>query len=156
MLYAMSSARGRVTRGRYTVKNEVTTIWKGDMAFEAEVNGHKVFMDAAQADGGKDGGARPKALLLAALSGCSGMDVASILRKMREPCSWFAMRAEAETGDEHPKKYTHLKLVYQFKKSDNLNPDNVRKACRLSQEKYCGVSAMLRDSAPVEWEIEYI
>ena len=138
------------------MKSEVTTTWGGDMAFEAIVNGHKVAMDSSVAEGGKDSGARPKALLLAALSGCSGMDVVSILRKMREPCTWFAMKAEAESGEEHPKKYVAIKLVYQFRKSDNLNPDNVRKACTLSQEKYCGVSAMLKDTAPLAWEIEYI
>lgn len=138
------------------MKSEVRTIWTGDMAFEAEVNGHKIPMDVAAVDGGKDSGARPKALLLAALSGCSGMDVVSILKKMREPCTWFAMRAEAETREEHPKKYTQITLVYQFRKSDNLNPANVRKACELSQDKYCGVSAMLKDSAPLAWEIEYI
>ncbi len=138
------------------MKSEVTATWTGDMAFEADVNGHRIVMDAAATEGGKDSGARPKALLLAALTGCSGMDVVSILRKMREPCSWFAMRAEAESREEHPKKYISIKLVYQFKQSDKLNPDNVRKACTLSQEKYCGVSAMLRDTAPLAWEIEYI
>ena len=138
------------------MRNEVTTVWSGDMAFEAEVNGHKVVMDSSSTEGGKDSGARPKALLLAALTGCSGMDVVSILRKMREPCTWFAMKAEAESREEHPKKYVDIKLVYQFRKSDNLNPDNVRKACTLSQEKYCGVSAMLKDTAPLAWEIEYI
>ena len=138
------------------MKSDVTTVWTGDMAFEADVNGHRIVMDAAAPEGGKDSGARPKALLLAALTGCSGMDVVSILRKMREPCTWFAMKAEAESGAEHPKKYVAIKLVYQFRKSDNLNPDNVRKACTLSQEKYCGVSAMLKDTAPLTWDIEYI
>jgi len=138
------------------VKNEVTTLWTGDMSFEAEVNGHKLRMDANAESGGKDTGPRPKPLLLAALSGCSGMDVVSILKKMREPCTWFALKAEADSVLEHPQKYKSFKLVYQFRKSDGLNPENVRKACELSQEKYCGVSAMLRDSAPVIWEIEYI
>jgi len=138
------------------MKSEVTTTWTGDMAFEADVNGHKIVMDATALEGGKDSGARPKTLLLAALSGCSGMDVVSILRKMREPCTWFAMKAEAESREEHPKKYVAIRLVYQFRKSDNLNPDNVRKACTLSQEKYCGVSAMLKDTAPLAWDIEYI
>ncbi|MFZ3109227.1 MAG: OsmC family protein [Rectinemataceae bacterium] len=138
------------------MKSEVTTAWGGDMAFEAEVSGHKVVMDASMAEGGKDTGARPKALLLAALTGCTGMDVVSILKKMREPCTWFSMKAEAEIREEHPKKYTAIKLVYQFRKSDNLNPDNVKKACTLSQEKYCGVSAMLKDTAPLVWDIEYI
>jgi putative redox protein len=138
------------------VKNEVNTLWTGDMSFEAEVSGHKLRMDANAEAGGRDNGPRPKPLLLAALSGCTGMDVISILKKMREPCTWFAMKAEAESFEEHPKKYKSFRLVYQFRKSDMLNPENVRKACELSQEKYCGVSAMLRDTAPVVWDIEYI
>jgi putative redox protein len=138
------------------VNNIVSTLWTGDMSFEAEVNGHKVPMDAPAEAGGKDGGPRPKPLLLAALTGCSGMDVVSILKKMREPCTWFAMKAEAESAEEHPKKYTSIRLVYQFKKSDDLNRENVLKACQLSQDKYCGVSAMLKDSAPLAWEIEYV
>ncbi|HEY9053555.1 MAG TPA: OsmC family protein [Rectinemataceae bacterium] len=138
------------------MKNSVKTEWKGSMAFEADVNGHALLLDADEQAGGSDAGPRPKTLLLAALSGCTGMDVVSILKKMREPVSWFSMVAEAETGEEHPKKYTSIRLVYQFKKSDKLNPDNVRKACQLSQEKYCGVSAMLKDTAPLSWEIEYL
>ena len=70
----------------------MTTTWKGDMAFEADLEGHKVLMDAAKDNGGQDSGPRPKPLLLAALTGCSGMDVASILKKMREPLSWFQLR----------------------------------------------------------------
>lgn len=138
------------------MKSEVTTRWLGNMAFEAEVGGHKLLMDAAEEAGGEDRGARPKPLLLAALTGCSGMDVVSILKKMREPCTWFSMRVEGEASEEHPKKYLKIKLVYQFKKADGLNPDNVRRACQLSQDKYCGVSANLKDSADLAWDIEYL
>jgi len=138
------------------MRSEVTTAWKGDMQFAAQVSGHEVVMDASETDGGHDTGARPKPLLLAALSGCSGMDVVSILKKMREPVTWFEMKVSAESGEQNPKKYTSITIVYQFRKSDGLNPDNVLKACSLSQEKYCGVSAMLKDSAPVDWRIEYL
>lgn len=130
------------------------TTWKGDMAFEADLEGQKVLMDASKDSGGQDSGPRPKPLLLAALTGCSGMDVISILKKMREPCTWFELKVDAESSQDHPKRYTTIKLTYQFKKSDNLNPGNVEKACQLSQEKYCGVNAMLRDAAVVEWAIE--
>lgn len=138
------------------MKSTVTTSWKGDMTFESVVNGHSLVMDLAKEDGGSDLGPRPKPLLLAGLSGCSGLDVVSILKKMREPCTWFEMVAEAETGTEHPRVYTSIKLVYRFRKSDNLNHENVRKACALSQDKYCGVSAMLKAGAPLEWDIEYV
>ncbi len=136
--------------------HEISCAWKGDMAFEAEVNGHSVPMDAAEDFGGKDSGPRPKPLLLAALAGCSGMDVVSILKKMREPVSWFNIRVRAEQSDGQPKTYTGIVIVYEFKASDGLKDENVRKAVELSQEKYCGVSAMLRQAADVSYEIAYL
>ncbi|NLJ45826.1 MAG: OsmC family protein [Treponema sp.] len=137
------------------MKHEISCAWAGDMAFEAEVSGHKVRLDADEAVGGKDTGPRPKPLLLAALAGCSGMDVISILKKMREPITWFDMRVSGELTEEHPKYYSSIKITYLFKASDKLKDENVRKAVTLSQEKYCGVSALLKKAIPVEWEIVY-
>ena len=136
--------------------HEISCAWKGDMAFTAEVNGHKIVLDADEAFGGKDEGPRPKPLLLASLAGCSGMDVVSILRKMREPVSWFNVRVQGELSDEHPKMYTAVKLFYEFKASDGLKDENVKKAIDLSQERYCGVSALLKKAVPVEYEVVYL
>jgi putative redox protein len=138
------------------MRNEVNCLWTGDMAFDAEVGGHTVRMDAGEADGGRDGGARPKPLVLAALGGCTGMDVVSLLRKMRQPLTWFNVKVEADGADEHPKRYTKFKVVYQFKASDGLDDGKVRKAVELSQDGYCGVSATLRPAGPVDWEIAYL
>ncbi|MBL8967823.1 MAG: OsmC family protein [Spirochaetaceae bacterium] len=138
------------------MKHEIACAWTGGMAFEAEVNGHRVMMDADAEFGGADSGPRPKPLLLAALAGCSGMDVVSLLRKMREPLSWFDMRVEGELSEEHPKRYTEMTIVYRFKSADGLDPEKVEKAVALSQEKYCGVSATLRDSVRLAWRVEYL
>ena len=138
------------------MKKEISCAWAGGMAFEAEVYGHKVRLDADAASGGADSGPSPKALVLAALAGCTGMDVVSILAKMREPLTWFDMKLEGEVAEEHPKRYTAFRIVYEFKASDKLNEANVRKAVTLSQEKYCGVSATLAAAGPVEWEIRYL
>ena len=64
-------------------KNTVSTEWKGDMKFEADVTGHKVVMDTTPEFGGHEEGPRPKPLVLASLTGCTGMDVVSILKKMK-------------------------------------------------------------------------
>ena len=138
------------------MKHEIACAWTGGMSFEADVMGHKIAMDADEASGGKDAGARPKPLLLAGLAGCTGMDVVSILEKMREPLSWFNMRVEAEASEEHPKRYLSFAIVYEFKESDGLDKDKVRKAVELSQEKYCGVSATLKAAGPLDWRIEYL
>jgi putative redox protein len=136
--------------------HEVSCAWKGDMGFTAEVNGHQIQLDADEAFGGKDEGPRPKPLILASLAGCSGMDVVSILKKMREPVSWFNMRVQGELSEEHPKMYTSIMIIYEFKAADGLKDENVRKAVDLSQERYCGVSALLRKAIPVEYEIAYL
>jgi putative redox protein len=84
------------------------------------------------------------------------MDVVSILKKMREPVSWFNMKVRGELTEEHPKTYTSISLVYEFKAADGLKDENVRKAIDLSQERYCGVSALLKKAIPVSHEIVYL
>lgn len=138
------------------MKHEIACAWKGGMAFEADILGHVVRMDADAASGGADSGARPKPLLLAALAGCTGMDVVSLLSKMRQPLSFFDLKVEGELTEEHPKRYASMVLVYRFKASDGLDAEKVLKAVTLSQEKYCGVSATLRGSVELSWRIEYL
>lgn len=130
--------------------------WKEGMAFESEISGHKLVMDADESVGGEDNGPRPKPLLLASLAGCSGMDVVSILKKMQQPHTYFNIDVEAELTEEHPKHYSAIKLIYEFKKSDNLDEKKVEKAVTLSQERYCGVSALLKKAITVDYEIRYI
>ncbi len=138
------------------MKHEINCGWAGDMAFEADIMGHRVRMDAGGADGGQDSGARPKPLILASLAGCTGIDVVSILRKMRQPLSWFNMRVEGELSEDQPTRYTAFRIVYEFKASDALDPAKLRQAIELSQEKYCGVTATLRAAGPVDWAIEFV
>jgi len=136
--------------------HDIQCAWTGDMAFNATVNGHSIKLDADAEFGGKDAGPRPKPLLLVALAGCSGMDVVSVLKKMREPVSWFNMKVEGDLGSEHPKIYERIKIIYEFKASDGLKDENVRKAVDLSRTRYCGVNAMLSKAATMEFEIRYL
>jgi putative redox protein len=135
---------------------EIQMNWLDGMAFQSELDGHTLVIDADDSVGGTNRGPQPKGLLLVSLAGCTAMDVISILKKMREPVSWFNLKVSGDLTEEHPKKFTSFKVIYQFKKSDGLNPDNVLKAVELSQTKYCGVSATLKDGHEVAWEIEYI
>lgn len=134
------------------MSHKVDVIWKEDMAFEADVNNHKLVMDASEEVGGKDRGPRPKPLTLASLGGCSGMDVISILRKMRVVPEYFNIRVEANMTDEHPRYYDKIHLIYIFRGED-LPLDKLEKAVNLSQERYCGVSELLRHGAEISHEI---
>jgi putative redox protein len=137
-------------------RHEVVTSWAGGLAFDAQVSGHRLRMDASAEAGGEDSGCRPKPLLLAAVAGCTGMDVVSILKKMREPLSWFDIAVGGELTEGEPSYYGAMEIVYRFKASDGLDPAKVEKAVSLSQERYCGVSAQFKLSIPVSHRIEYL
>lgn len=122
------------------------------MSFETEMNGHKVILDADPSVGGEDKGVRPKPLMLLSLAGCTAMDVISILRKMRVDVDDFNVRVEADMTEEHPKHYTKMHVIYTFKGKD-LPKDKIEKAVSLSDEKYCGVSAVYRKALELTHEI---
>lgn len=125
------------------------------MAFEAEINNHKLIFDADTTVGGNDAGPRPKPLLLAALGGCTGMDVVSILNKMRVELDYFNMVIEADQTDEHPKVYKTIHIIYEFSGKE-LQMEKLQKAVELSQERYCGVSAMLKKVLELTYEIKIV
>lgn len=137
------------------MKSEINVKWAGNMAFETEIAGHKLVMDAANEVGGEDKGVRPKPLLLTALGGCSGMDVVSILKKMRVEVDDFNMIIEGDMADEHPKFYKSINITYQFKGTD-LPMDKLEKAVGMSQDKYCGVAALFKMAIPLNSKIEIV
>jgi putative redox protein len=125
----------------------------GGMAFEVEQDGHSFWVDADDAVGGTNKGPRPKALLLSGLAGCTGMDVASILGKMKVEYRSLRIEVDANLTDEHPRVYDRIHLKYILS-GDNLDVAKIEKAVTLSQDKYCGVSAMLRKAAEITYEIQ--
>ena len=135
------------------MKDFQTLTWMEDLAFEGEVNGHKIILDAEDHVGGKDRGPRPKPLMLTSLIGCTGMDVISILKKMRVDVKDFKVHAEAELTEEHPKHYKKIHLIYEFTGKD-LPMDKLEKAVNLSQERYCGVSYIYKQVIELTHEIK--
>ncbi len=129
--------------------------WNGKMAFETSLQGHTLLMDAGLESGGEDSGVRPKSLILASLAGCTGMDVVSMLAKMRVDIQGFELIVEADIEKEHPKYYNRINVVYQFKGRD-LPYEKLKKAVDLSFDKYCGVSGLLRKAIPVTTEIRVV
>ena len=122
------------------------------LAFDADVDDIHFEIDADPEFGGRERGPRPKKLLLAALAGCTGMDVVSILNKMHMPFEEFKLKMEADMTGEDPKVYTAFRIKYIFRGAD-LDKAKIEKAITLSQERYCGVSAMFRSFATVDTEL---
>ena len=125
---------------------------KGNMAFEMNLDGHTIITDGSKEIGGDDFGPRPKALLLSGLIGCTGIDISLILKKMRIEIEDLSIEAEAQETDDQPKTYNQIHLIFTFK-GKNLPLANLEKAVSLSQEKYCGVAAMLKKAAPITYEV---
>ena len=130
--------------------NHITTRWKGGMAFESNNPSGKTFeIDASPDEGGKGGGVRPKALMLSSLAGCSGLDVAFIIRKMKLEVSDFHIDINARLSDEQPQTYEHVEMQFHFY-GDQLNESKLKRAVDLSVDKYCGVMKMFRSFAEVD------
>jgi putative redox protein len=136
-------------------REEIKVDWLENMAFKAEVNGHEIILDAVEAVGGENRGPRPKPLMMVALAGCTGMDVVSILRKMRVEVEGFAVRVVGDLTEEHPKHFEKMHVIYEFKGKD-LPIDKLEKAISLSEERYCGVSVSYRKAMGITSEIRIV
>ncbi|MCP9752315.1 OsmC family protein [Ferruginibacter sp. HRS2-29] len=132
----------------------ITTKFTGGMAFNAGIGDHEVLMDASPTEGGIDSGPGPKKLMLTSLAGCTGIDVVSILNKMKVSFSDFTMDVEGFLTEEHPRIYHQVKIVYKIKLTE-ADRSKMEKAVGLSEDKYCGVMAMFKAFAKVETEIKY-
>ena len=137
------------------MKHVVDLAWTDKVAFETDMDGHKVVIDATEETGGSDLGPRPKKLMLTALAGCTGIDVIMILKKMKVEPEAFNVIVEADVTDEHPKHYSKMKVIYQFKGKD-LPKDKLEKAVKLSEEKYCGVTEVYKKAMEIESEIRIV
>lgn len=133
---------------------KIETQWQGNMLFNADTLGGNFKIDAAPESGGQGKGVRPKALMLTSLAGCTGMDIISLLKKMRAEVDDLDINVTGELTDEHPKYYHKVHLEYIFYGKD-LKKDKIEKAVKLSDEKYCGVMEMFRQFAEVTTVINY-
>ena len=132
------------------------TKWLGKMRFvTTPPSGHGIEMDASPKVGGDDGAARPMEVFLAGLAGCTGMDVVSILGKMRQEITAYRIEAEAEQAPEHPRKFVRVGLRHIIA-GKNLNEEMVKRAVDLSMERYCSASASLKDHVDVETTFEIV
>lgn len=135
--------------------HKITTTWKENMQFESNnPSGHTFLIDTSKENGGDNSGHGPKALMLSSLAGCSGLDVVSLLKKMRVSIDDFKMNVEGNLTEEHPKYYDKVQLDYHFY-GENLEEEKITKAVNLSIEKYCGVMEMFRQFSQVKTAIYF-
>jgi putative redox protein len=133
------------------MKHAATVHWAGKMSFIGKAgSNHLVPMDSGPEFGGESSATKPMEMLLIGLGGCTGMDVVSLLKKMRQDFAGIEVNITADRAEEHPNVYTKIDLEYVIY-GPGIDEEKVKRAVELSQEKYCGVSAMLRKSCPVNY-----
>ena len=119
------------------------------MQFRADSgSGHSLTMDASSEAGGQNSGIRPMEALLAALGGCTGMDVVTILRKKRQEVTGYEINVSGERSDEHPRVFTKIKVEHVVR-GKGIDPAAVQRAVDLSATKYCSVIGMLSNVAEI-------
>jgi putative redox protein len=133
-------------------QHEIDTFWMGKMQFNSAVAGHTIVMDAPERVGGEDAGPIPKPFVLVALSGCTGMDIVALLRKAKLEVDSLNIHVTGELSKQPPIEYISIHLVYEIAADESMK-DEVLKMVDVSQNKYCGVSNMLKKALPVTWEI---
>jgi putative redox protein len=136
-------------------KETINVQWLDGMAFEADVEGFKLQIDADHEFGGKSKGPKPKPLMMVAIAGCTGMDIVSLLNKMRVNYETLNIIVQGELTEEHPKHFTRMKLIYELKGKD-IDIKKVQKAVDLSKEKYCGVSFSYKKVMDLEYEVRIV
>jgi putative redox protein len=135
--------------------HEVLTRWNSGMHFTSRVNNHDIELDKLPQHGGNDTGPRPKPLILSAAAGCVGMELISILEKMRVTVSNLELNVSGELNEGQPKMYKTVSVQIKVNCREN-DKEKVSKAIHLATEKYCGVLAMIRHFATVDVETIFL
>jgi putative redox protein len=132
---------------------KIEMTWQDKNLFESVHNDGIIMVDNALESDEKRG-MRPKAMMLTSLAGCSGLDIVSLLKKMRVEVDAFKIHVSAELTDEHPKIYKDVVVTYQFFGSD-FKKSKIQKAVDLSVNNYCGVMEMFRSFTEIKVEVAY-
>lgn len=131
-------------------------VWREGLSFTGFTgSGFEVPMGASVADGGVNDGPRPMEMLLVGLSGCTGMDVVSILRNKKQKISGFEVLVDSDRATTYPMIFTKIRVKYVIT-GQNIDRSVVEYAIKQSSDKYCSAEAMLAEVAPVEHTYEII
>lgn len=128
--------------------------WKHELTFDAHQN-EQTFTLVSSTNDAAEPGISPKNMLLTALAGCTAMDVASLLLKMRVPFTTLRVRVDGELTDEHPRVYKNIRMIYEVGTSEDFRPQ-VERAIAKSTETYCGVHAMLSKGSTITHELVFV
>ncbi len=130
---------------------KLSVTWQEKMKFVGTSDKHQVQMDA-HSPIGNDSGFTPKELVALGVGGCTAMDVVALLKKYKEPLKTLSVEVEVEQT-ENVQPAVFKDVVIKFVATGEITKEKLIEAVRLSQTKYCGVSAMIVKTAPISYKI---
>ena len=135
---------------------EAKVKWVGGIKFDGlSAFGLPISMDGTKKSGGTEKGYKPTELVMFGLAGCSGIDIVTILEKMRQKLTGLDIEVKATQPDEYPKPFNKIEVKYILR-GQGLDPQKVAQAIELSEEKYCSVSLTLKGVAHIKSSFEII
>lgn len=138
------------------MKRQVRMTWAGGRRFTGvDSFGNDITTDISKESGGQESGHSPAELLLFGLAGCTGVDVVSIMDKMRQPLESLEVEIIAHNNDEHPKAFTSFEVKF-IARGRGIDPERLARAIQLSEEKYCIVSHTFKSNATVTTSYEIL
>lgn len=133
----------------------VDVVWRNDLTFDAHQQGRTFTLMSSPHEDPSGTAVSPKQLLLTGLAGCTGLDVASLLPKMRVYFSSLKVVVEATLTEDHPRTYATMHMIYEIGCSED-DRESVERAVELSVTKYCGVHAMLEKASHITHEVRIV
>lgn len=117
--------------------------------------GNTIDLDGSPAIGGENLGFRPMQLLLAALGGCSTIDIITILRKQKQPLRDIRVTVDGER-EPHAEPSLFQTIHVHFTLIGEVDEEKARKAIDLSMEKYCSVARILEKTAQITYSFSVV
>lgn len=130
--------------------------WLGpDMQLSGTTASGKIVKMDSTSDHAAAIGPSPVELVLQALGGCTAMDIVMILQKMRRTITALTLDMTADRREEYPRIFTRIHILYKLVSPDTTEHE-LERAIKLSEEKYCSVSGMLRPTVLITTACELL
>ncbi|GAB5466731.1 MAG: hypothetical protein Kapaf2KO_21670 [Candidatus Kapaibacteriales bacterium] len=133
-----------------------TIHYGGNYRFTADNHRGHITQFDSNAEDADNAAPTPMEVMMQTVAGCTGIDIVLVMKKKRKTIKDFKIEISSERRDEHPRIFTKMNLHYILDSPDATKAD-FKRAIELSQEKYCGASAVIKESgAEVNWTFELL
>ena len=129
------------------VNNRVHLVASNDSNLEVHIDGNEKI-------GGENGGFRPMQLILAAIAGCSSIDLVLILEKQRQTVKDLRITVTGERADAIPSPFETIHLHFEL--VGEIEEEKAKRAVELAVDRYCSVGEMLKNSVEITHSFEIL